>query len=56
MDKKYLDGKEEGIEIGEARGVEKTVINMIKEKADIKFIATVTGLSEDQILKLKNKI
>jgi hypothetical protein len=37
--------------IGEARGVEKTAIKMLKENTDIKFIATVTGISTDEIMK-----
>ena len=52
-------GKNEGIAIGEARGeargVEKTAINMIKQNLDIKLISSVTGLSSDEILKLQNK-
>jgi hypothetical protein len=38
--------------------LERTAINMlkdkIKDKIDIKFISSVTGLSVDQLLKLKN--
>jgi len=49
-------GKTEGIAIGEARGVEKTAINMIKQNLDIKLISSVTGLSTDDILKLQNKM
>ena len=43
------------IEEGEARGIEKTAMNMIKQNADIKFIASVTGFTKEQILKLKDK-
>ena len=65
-------GKDEGIAIGEARGVEKGIEKgiekgmyqrnieiarrMLQENTDIKFIASVTGLSTDEILKLQNKM
>jgi predicted transposase YdaD len=48
-------GKKDGIAIGEARLME-VVQRMLKEKTDIKFIASVTGLSTDEILKLQNKL
>ena len=43
----YIDqGINKGIAIGEAReearGVENTALNMLKQKVDIKFIASVT--------------
>jgi predicted transposase/invertase (TIGR01784 family) len=49
---------------GEARGIEKGIeqrneqiaINMLKEKAELHFISTVTGLTLDAILQLKNKL
>jgi predicted transposase YdaD len=55
-------GKSEGITIGEARGEAKGIekrnveiaCRMLKEKTDIKFITSVTGLSIDEILKLQN--
>ena len=53
-------GKQEGISIGEARGiekgVEKTAINMLKQKLDDKLICSVTGLSLEEIAKLKSRI
>ena len=61
-------GKNEGIAIGEARGEargEKKGANskaleiarrMLQENTDIKFIASVTGLSTDDILKIQNKM
>ena len=52
-------GKQEGISIGEASGIEKgikkTALNMIKQKLDDKLISSVTGLSVEEILKLKNQ-
>lgn len=41
---------------GEAKGVEKTALNMIKQKLDTELIASVTGLSSEDILKLKNQL
>ena len=50
---------EQGEARGEARGVEKRnleiAIRMLQQKSDIKFIASVTGLSSNEILKLKSK-
>jgi len=50
------EGKNEGIDIGKAKGIEQTAVNMLKQKTDIKFISSVTGLSNEILLKLKNKI
>ena len=62
------EGINKGITIGEARGVEKGIIDginqrnfdiarrMLQEKTDIKFISSVTGLSTDDILKIQNKM
>lgn len=45
---------------GEAKGVEKTALNMLKQKIDDKLIASVTGFSLgfslEEIAKLKNKL
>ena len=40
---------------GEAKGIKKTAINMLKQELDNKLISSVTGLSLEEILKLKNK-
>lgn len=32
-----------------------TAVKMLKENLDIKFISSVTGMSLDEIIKLKNK-
>lgn len=52
-------GKQEGISIGEVKGIEKrnieVAINMIKQKLDDKLISSVTGLTLEEILKIKNK-
>lgn len=54
-DKGLEKGIEKGIAIGEAKLME-VIHRMLKENTDIKFIASVTGLSTDEILKLKNKL
>ena len=36
--------------------LEKTAINMLKEKIDLEYISSVTGFSENELLILKNKI
>ena len=46
---------DKGIAIGEAKLME-VIHRMLKENTDIKFISSVTGLSTDEILKLKNKL
>ena len=39
----------------ENKGVEKVAINMLKQNLDNKLISSVTGLTLEEILKLKNK-
>ena len=46
--------KEEGRQEGIQKGIQQVVLNMLKEKAEIAFICKVTGLSEEEINKLKN--
>lgn len=41
---------------GEAKGIEKTAINMLKQNLDVNLIIAVTGLTIDHILKLKNNM
>lgn len=41
---------------GEIKGIEKTAINMLKENLDIKLISSVTGISTDELLKLRSKL
>jgi len=36
--------------------LEKTALNMLKQKIDDKLIASVTGFSSEEIAKLKNKL
>ena len=53
------EGRKEGEVIGEARGIkqekEETALKMLKEKMDIEVITRITGLTEEEINKLKNK-
>ena len=41
---------------GIEKGILKVALRMLQENTDIKFISSVTGLSTDEILKLKNKL
>ena len=50
---KYI---EEGREEGREEGIEATAINMLLQKADVKFISKVTGYTIEQIKMLKNKL
>ena len=43
-------GRQEGLQAGR----QAVILNMLKEKADLSFISKVTGLSEEEINKLKN--
>ena len=50
----YEKGKNAGIYEGIEKGVEKTAVNMLKtKKYDTNEICSVTGLTEDDLLKLK---
>ena len=47
------EGREEGIAIGETRGIEKVAISMLKLDLPLDSIIKATGLSKQQIDKLK---
>ena len=47
-------GLRKGLRKGRQEGRQQVVLNMLKEKADISFIAKVTGLPVKEIKKLKN--
>ena len=49
---KYAEGIEQGIE----QGIEKIAINMLKDNEPLDKISKFTGLSQDDIVKLKNKL
>ena len=53
-EKGHWEGERKGLKKGRQEGRQEVVLNMLKEKADIAFIAKVTGLSEKEIKKLKN--
>jgi len=48
------EGEREGLKKGRWEGRQEVVLNMLKEKTDIAFIAKVTGFSKKEIQKLKN--
>ena len=52
-------GREEGMEKGMEKGIEKGQIliakRLISQGSNIKFIASITGLSESVILSLQSK-
>ena len=50
---KLISAKNEGIKEGIDKTKKEMVINMLKENIDIKTISKVTGMSENEILKLK---
>jgi predicted transposase/invertase (TIGR01784 family) len=50
------EGREEGITIGENRGIEKVAISMLKQKIDASLIQSVTGFSQNELNKLKDKL
>ena len=49
-------GIERGIEQGMERGIEKIAINMLKDNEPLDKISKLTGLSQEDIVKLKNKL
>ena len=46
--------KEEGREEGREEGHEELILKMLKKELDISLVSEVTGLSEEEIRKLKN--
>ena len=49
-------GEAKGVEIGATNKVFEIARRMLKEKTDINFISSVTGLASDEVLKLQNKM
>jgi predicted transposase YdaD len=47
-------GKQEGIQIGDQRRAKQIVINMLAAAQSIEFIATVTGLTSEEIKKIED--
>ena len=60
LEKGKAEGEAQGIAKGKVEGIAERNIEiarrMIKENVDIKFISSVTDLSTDELLKLKNRI
>ena len=50
------EGLNKGIAIGANTKATEIARRMLKENTEVKFIASVTGLSTDEILKLKNAL
>ena len=51
----WQEGWQKGRNEGWQEGQQKVVLNMLKNKMDIKIITKVTGLSEKEIKKLKKE-
>ena len=49
-----LEGIKEGIKRGIKKGRQEVVLNMLKNKIDISIISKATGLSREEIDKIKN--
>ncbi len=45
-------GKQEGIQVGEKKGISKVVLNMHRKKVNIEEIRDYTGLSKEEIEKI----
>jgi len=56
INKGIQEGIKEGIQEGILKGVEKVALSMLKINVDINIIQTTTGLSLEEIEKLKSKI
>ena len=46
-------GKQEGMQLGRQEGIREIVKNMLKQACSTELIAQVTGLSDEEIHKLK---
>ena len=53
MQKGMQEGMQKGMQKGIQEGREQVASNLLKGKADISFIAEMTGLSVEEIKKLK---
>ncbi len=51
----FDEGMEKGMQKGMEKGMQKVALNMMQKKLDISFISEITGLSEEEIKKLKNR-
>ena len=48
------EGRQEGLQKGRQEGQRELILKMLKEELDISLVSKVTGLSEEEIRKLKN--
>ena len=55
-EKGKIEGRKEGIEIGEKRKSMNIAKNLLKAGIDINLIKTSTGLSDEELIALKNSI
>ncbi len=55
-DEGRAEGLKQGREEGMKQGMKQVALQMLKEKADIGFIARVTGITKERVLKLKAEI
>ena len=56
IEKGIEQGIEQGIEKGIEQGIEKIAINMLMDNEPLDKICKFTGLSQDEVVKLKNKL
>jgi predicted transposase/invertase (TIGR01784 family) len=49
-------GIEKGIKKGMEKGIERIAINMLKDNEPLDKISRFTGLSQDEIAKIKNRV
>lgn len=49
-------GIEQGTEKGIIEGIKKTAVNMLKQNLSFDIVKSVTGLSSNEIIRLKDKI
>ena len=54
MQKGLKAGRQEGLQAGMQQGMQQVALNMLKTKAQISYISEMTGLSAQEIKKLKN--
>ena len=53
---KFAEARLSGFDEGTENGIKYTVINMLKENYDIREIAKITGLNEEEIMKIKETL
>ena len=48
------EGIQKGLKAGRQEEKQQVALNMLKKEAEVSYISEVTGLSEDQINRMKN--